>query len=208
VHGSRLATLRAEVPKGKKAGTRRPCRGTRERQLQHSVIRRGGAGHCAPLLQAGSTWRRLRISKDSLTERRRRIWDSFAVRAIPPRPESRGFPRSLMRIHASALTLLAWLRQRESASVREIASSGLMSSREASDVVQYAMRYGALERITSVPVTRGSTRYRSTGAPLPELRSVFASPSFDGLLSAWGITQHPPELPVVRRHVYQIADNG
>ncbi|QGZ59406.1 hypothetical protein [Paraburkholderia acidiphila] len=113
-----------------------------------------------------------------------------------------------MKVHASALTLLHWLAQRESASVSEMTASGLMSSREASDVVRYAMRNGAAERINTGASARGTARYRSTGVPLPEPRTSPAGASFDGLLSAWGITQEPPELPAVRTRVYQIEDNG
>lgn len=113
-----------------------------------------------------------------------------------------------MKVHASALTLLHWLAQRESASVSEITASGLMSSREASDVVRYAMRNGAAERVTRGASARGTARYRSTGVPLPEPRTAPAGASFDGLLSAWGIAQQPPELPAVRIRVYQIEDNG
>ncbi|CAD6552944.1 hypothetical protein LMG27952_05351 [Paraburkholderia hiiakae] len=113
-----------------------------------------------------------------------------------------------MKVHVSALTLLRWLAQRESASVSEITASGLMSSREASDVVRYAMRNGAAERVNTGASARGSARYRSTGVPLPEPRMAPAGASFDGLLSAWGIAQQPPELPAVRTRVYQIEDNG
>ena len=113
-----------------------------------------------------------------------------------------------MKVHASALTLLSWLGQRESASVGEITASGLMSSREASDVVRYAMRNGAAERVNKGVSARGSARYRSTGVPLPEPRTAPAGASFDGLLSEWGIAQDPPELPAVCTRVYQIEDNG
>jgi len=113
-----------------------------------------------------------------------------------------------MKVHASALTLLRWLAQRESASVSEMTASGLMSSREASDVVRYALRNGAAERIGTGTGARGSARYRSTGVPLPEPRSTTVVASFDGLLRAWGIAQEPPELPAVRTRVYQIDDGG
>ncbi|WP_028203840.1 hypothetical protein [Paraburkholderia nodosa] len=113
-----------------------------------------------------------------------------------------------MKVHASALTLLHWLAQRESASVSEITASGLMSSREASDVVRYAMRNGAAERVNKGASARGTARYRSTGVPLPEPRTAPAGASFEGLLSAWGIAKEPPELPAVRTRVYQIEDNG
>lgn len=109
-----------------------------------------------------------------------------------------------MKVHASALTLLGWLAQRESASVSEIVATGLMNSREASDVIRYAIRHGAAVRVTAG--ARGLARYRSTGAALPEPRAGIAAPCFEGLLSAWGIAQEPPQLPVLNARVYQIAD--
>lgn len=111
-----------------------------------------------------------------------------------------------MKVYAGALALLGWLAQRESASVSEITASGLMGSREASDVIRYAMRNGAVVRANGSAAPRGSTRYRVTGVPLPEPRSATVEASFDGLLRAWGIAQEPPQLPVLHARVYQISD--
>jgi hypothetical protein len=113
-----------------------------------------------------------------------------------------------MNAHACTLKLLAWLQDRESASVGDIAAAGLMNSRQASDVVRYALRNGAIAKTTSGKSGRGATRYRATGASLPEQRSGTTAPCFDGLLSAWGIAQEPPQLPVVGIRVYQIADSA
>lgn len=76
-----------------------------------------------------------------------------------------------MKVYTDALALLGWLAQRESASVSEITASGLMGSREASDVIRYALRNGVVERANGEAARRGSARYRSTGVPLPEPRS-------------------------------------
>jgi hypothetical protein len=111
-----------------------------------------------------------------------------------------------MKVHAGALVLLGWLAQRESASVSEITASGLMGSREASDVIRYALRNGAVARANGAAARRGSVRYRSTGIPLPEPRSATVEASFDGLLRAWGIAQEPPQLRVLEARVYQIPD--
>lgn len=111
-----------------------------------------------------------------------------------------------MKVYAGALALLGWLAQRESASVSEITASGLMGSREASDVIRYALRNGAVVRANGAAARRGSVRYRSTGVPLPEPRSTTVEASFDGLLRAWGIAQEPPQLRVLGARVYQIPD--
>lgn len=111
-----------------------------------------------------------------------------------------------MKVYAGALALLGWLAQRESASVSEMTASGLMGSREASDVIRYAMRNGAVARLDGAAVPRGSARYRSTGVPLPEPRAVKIEPSFEGLLNAWGIAQEPPQLPVVATRAYPIPE--
>ncbi|WP_321844992.1 hypothetical protein [Paraburkholderia bannensis] len=110
-----------------------------------------------------------------------------------------------MKIYAGALALLGWLAQRESASVSEITASGLMGSREASDVIRYALRNGAVARANGA-AQRGSVRYRLTGVSLPEPRPTTAGVSFDGLLCAWGITQEPPQLRVLEARIYQIQD--
>ncbi|WP_322048004.1 hypothetical protein [Paraburkholderia sp. J67] len=110
-----------------------------------------------------------------------------------------------MKVYAGALALLGWLAQRESASVSEITASGLMGSREASDVIRYALRNGAVARANGA-AQRGAVRYRSTGVSLPEPRSSTVEASFDALLRAWGIAQEPPQLRVLEARVYLIPD--
>lgn len=111
-----------------------------------------------------------------------------------------------MSTHAKAEILLAWLRERGDATVGEMTAAGLMSSRVASDAVQYAVRHGALRRI----VRRGASakermRYQVTGIALPVPRTNI-QPCFDGLLNAWGIALEP--LPLVSTEVcrHQICD--
>ncbi|MFP3709256.1 hypothetical protein SB783_35120 [Paraburkholderia sp. SIMBA_009] len=111
-----------------------------------------------------------------------------------------------MKVYTDALALLGWLAQRESASVSEITASGLMGSREASDVIRYALRNGVVERANGEAARRGSARYRSTGVPLPEPRSRNVEASFDGLLHAWGITTEPLQRRVLDARVHQISD--
>ncbi len=113
-----------------------------------------------------------------------------------------------MSTHANAQTLLAWLRDRESATVRDIAASGLMKSRTASDAIQYAVRSGALERVIRAGASaKERMRYRTTGVSLLSPRNQAAIPSFDGLLEAWGITRDPIALPAVEARRHQISDS-
>lgn len=113
-----------------------------------------------------------------------------------------------MSVHGNAENLLAWLGERSSATVSEIVAAGLMSSRTASDVIQYALRSGALERIVrSGASAKARARYRSTGVALPAPRAQAAQPTFDGLLEAWGIAREPVGLPMVNSRRHQISDN-
>jgi hypothetical protein len=112
-----------------------------------------------------------------------------------------------MSAHANAEILLAWLSGRSDATVSEIAAAGLMSSRTASDAIQYALRNGALERIVRSGASANErVRYRSTGVALPAPRAQATQPSFDGLLEAWGIAREPIGLPMVNSRTHQISD--
>ena len=112
-----------------------------------------------------------------------------------------------MSTHANALVLLAWFRDRESATVGEIAASGLMKSRTASDAIQYAVRSGALVRVVRAGASaKERMRYRATGVALPAPRTHVAPPSFDGLLEAWGIAREPIALPTTEARRHQISD--
>ncbi|WP_321820853.1 MULTISPECIES: hypothetical protein [unclassified Burkholderia] len=112
-----------------------------------------------------------------------------------------------MSTRANAEALLAWLRDRESATAGEIVESGLMKSRTASDAIQYAVRSGALERVVRAgAIAKEQMRYRATGVALPVPRTHVVLPSFDGLLEAWGIAREPVALPATDSRRYQISD--
>ncbi|TDG02072.1 hypothetical protein E1N52_41710 [Paraburkholderia guartelaensis] len=112
-----------------------------------------------------------------------------------------------MSAHANAEILLAWLGEHAVATVSEIAASGLMSSRTASDAIQYALRNGALERIARTGVSaKERVRYRLTGIALPVPRTQ-GQPSFDGLLEAWGIALKPIHLAMVNSWTHQVSDS-
>jgi hypothetical protein len=112
-----------------------------------------------------------------------------------------------MSTYANAEALLAWFRDRESATVGDISASGLMEAHTASNAIQYAVRSGALERaFRSGAGARERVRYRATGVALPSPRRHTAMPSFDGLLEAWGITRDPVALPAVETRRHRISD--
>ena len=114
-----------------------------------------------------------------------------------------------MSMHENAEVLLAWFRERASATVSEIVASGLMKSRTASDAVQYALRNGALERIVRSGASAGDRVHdRATGVALPAPRAQSGQPSFDGLLTAWGIVLEPPRLLSTQSRRHQISDGG
>lgn len=52
-----------------------------------------------------------------------------------------------MKVQHNAEKLCAWIRQHGGATVKQIAASGTLNSRAASDAVQYAVRHGVLERV-------------------------------------------------------------
>ncbi|MBK3786742.1 hypothetical protein G3A43_41905 [Paraburkholderia aspalathi] len=101
-----------------------------------------------------------------------------------------------MKIYGNAQKLIDWLRVHQPATMVKIVSTGMMQPRTVRDAVQYAMRQGAVERIRR-PGASSNERglYQLTGRPLQERINNPTGPSFDGLLSAWGIARVPPQLP-------------
>ena len=112
-----------------------------------------------------------------------------------------------MKVHHNAEKLCAWIRQHGAATVRQIAASGTLNSRAASDAVQYAVRHGVLERVRRSEATPSErVQYRLTGRELPVLKSGPPAPSFDALLCAWGIPQKPPTVRAGLSHRFELAD--
>ena len=135
----------------------------------------------------------------------RRAGNNYTYRAAKPRAQE----DPMMSTHESAEVLLAWFRERSRATVSEIVASGLKKSCTASDAVQYPLRNGALERIVrSGASAKERVHYRATGIALPAPRTQAAQPSFDGLLTAWGIVLEPPRLLSTGSRTRQISDNG
>ena len=111
-----------------------------------------------------------------------------------------------MKTHNNTKKLMQWLRQHQPATVAQIAANGVLNSRDASDAVQYGVRHGALDRVKR-PGVSGNERvqYRLTGQALPVLKAA-ATPSFDGLLQAWGIARTPPELEAYTSRKLELTD--
>jgi hypothetical protein len=110
--------------------------------------------------------------------------------------------------HANAELLIEWFRERASATVSEIVAAGLMKSCAADSAVQYALRYGALERVVfSGASVRDRVHYRVTGITLPASRAKAGQLSFDGLLIAWGIVLQPPRLRSTGWIKHEILDS-
>lgn len=114
-----------------------------------------------------------------------------------------------MKIRDNAQKLLDWLNEGmgRAATVAQIAAAGLMTSRNASDSVQYALRYKAVEPVEH---HRGAgnekVQYRATGRSLPAAKPPRPGPSFDELLQAWGISCTPPSLETRSSRTIQAAD--
>lgn len=118
-----------------------------------------------------------------------------------------------MKTHDDAQKLLDWLagQEREGqpparATVRQIAASGVITSRAASDAVQYALRHGSLrpvKRPGAAPNER--VAYELTGTRLPAVKKA-AVPDFGGLLSAFGIAHTPVAIASVCSHRFELAD--
>lgn len=97
-----------------------------------------------------------------------------------------------MKAHKNAEKLLDWLIQNQPATVAQMSALGVMSAKEVTFAVQYALRKGVFEPIKLKHVKPSErVRYRVTGRPLPEIKATADAPSFDGLLSAWGIGRPP-----------------
>ncbi|WP_233874905.1 hypothetical protein [Paraburkholderia adhaesiva] len=112
-----------------------------------------------------------------------------------------------MKVHENARLLMHWLAENQPATIAQIAAAGLMTSRALSDAVGYATRHGTIVRI-QLPVKSGRECFelRLTGRALPTGPGLASPPSFDELLSAWGITLNPPSLPLAISHRHMPSD--
>jgi hypothetical protein len=98
------------------------------------------------------------------------------------------------KVHDDITVLVAYLRERQrSATVATMVAAGIMNPRNASHAIQYGIQHGVLERIKVTGAAPNERiQYRWTGHPLSQVKRGMAVPSFDALLTAWGIPLVPP----------------
>jgi pantothenate kinase type III len=104
--------------------------------------------------------------------------------------------RQTLKTRRNAERLIGYLREQDQpVSIARIVIAGVMSSHDASDAIQYGVRHGAIERIKRRGARANDrVHYRLTGHPLPAPRKGVAAPSFDALLTAWGVAHIANEL--------------
>ena len=100
-----------------------------------------------------------------------------------------------MKLYDKAQKLIAWWPANQPATVKQIASAGILNSRDASEAIRYGMRHGTIESVKREGAHPDERElYRLTGQPLPVAGKAPSPPSFDELLSAWGIARVAPQL--------------
>lgn len=110
-----------------------------------------------------------------------------------------------MKSRESAKLLFVWLGTHAPASIAQIRAAGLFQARDAHFAIQFGLRWGIFgAENRSLARQDERTAYSLTGKPFPAERELPAEPSFDGLLSAWGIARTPPTLPSVPTRVFLI----
>jgi pantothenate kinase type III len=98
-----------------------------------------------------------------------------------------------LKTRRNAERLIGYLReQHQPVTVARIVAAGIMNSHDASDAIQYGVRHGVIERIKRRGARANErVQYRLTSHSLPATRKDVAAPSFDALLTAWGIAHTP-----------------
>ena len=102
-----------------------------------------------------------------------------------------------MKVHRNTEKLVQYLRAHpQPTTVARIVLAGVMSSGDASKAILYGIQLGVIERIRRPGAPQGErVQYRLTGQSLQPVRKAVDAPSFDALLTAWGIALVPPRLP-------------
>jgi hypothetical protein len=110
-----------------------------------------------------------------------------------------------MKSREAAKLLFDWLRTHSPASIAQIRAAGLFQPRDAHFAIQFGLRYeifGVEKRSAARQADRAA--YFLTGKPFPGDKDRPAEPSFDGLLSAWGIALVPPKQSSVPGRIFLI----
>jgi hypothetical protein len=102
-----------------------------------------------------------------------------------------------MKVRENFSKLIDYLcKNPEQTTVESIVAAGVLNSRDAYDALQYGVRNGVILRTKAAGVwPKGRALYRWTGHPFPAVKNGAAGPSFDALLTAWGIARVPPCIP-------------
>lgn len=114
-----------------------------------------------------------------------------------------------MKVHTNAGKVMEWLRTHQPATIVQISASGLLNARATADAVKYGIRHRVFEEVKrpgAGPNDRVSIQL--TGAELPAVRKPASGPSFEGLLTAWGIAPVPPQLQCGATLKHQLAFEG
>jgi hypothetical protein len=119
--------------------------------------------------------------------------------------------RKTMKAHTNAARIMGWIKQNglDTATAAQVGASRLMTARDAAYALEYGARHGALERVKRADCAQNErVAFRPTGKALPKLRVHSEAPSFDALLSAWGIPTVPPRLTGFPSRTYELAYDG
>ncbi|MDR8092960.1 hypothetical protein KPB05_36495 [Burkholderia gladioli] len=114
-----------------------------------------------------------------------------------------------MKAHVNASKIVSWLLTHQSATVSQIAASGFMSAKDATDAFAYGVRHKVFERVRQASAgTYDRFAYKLTGKELPTLQPASIGPSFDALLAAWNIPAVPPRLEGCNTRKHELACEG
>jgi hypothetical protein len=105
-----------------------------------------------------------------------------------------------LKTHRLAEKLITYLRSHQPATIPTIVLAGVMTATEARGGLQYGIRHGVIERVKRPGATNSDRlQYQLTGRCLPKVMFAdnddLSAPSFDALLSVWGIEPVPPPVP-------------
>lgn len=111
-----------------------------------------------------------------------------------------------MKTRDDAKTIFTWLLERQSATAAQIASAVQLSSEDVSRALQYVLRLQVfISKRRSAEKQGERVVYSVACAAFPNQRSCMPRPSFDALLSAWGMALVPPPLRSVSSRVCVLA---
>ena len=111
-----------------------------------------------------------------------------------------------MKTRDNAKTIFDWLVKYQPSTAGQIAAATNLSSEDVARALQCGVRLGVLS-----PKRRGAAKqgervtYSAAADTFPGQRSDTPRPTFDALLSAWGLALVPPRLPSATSRVCVLA---